>query len=644
MATPLAVALGLLRCVTLALPADDANHGADQDGALATASSGTDACTHGAGCAANSSLDSDVEHRAPLLLQQLALPTPSVKEESLGTANIQFGGCEMILARDCSAQEGDVRELVSSWEALQHGFQGCCGSESPERCHSDCCGKVVQELHNSGSIAGVRVTAKDSKATSDSSRESDDPRWCRDWAELSDLRRKLLLRAPQHADPVALTEEQQPAEGLGAVELDRAASGKAKIKSSVGKSRGLDNTASGKGDQGDADNTVERRVGKPTLDQDLLTVMTYNTNLLKIKLGLPISSEPNLNMRARHLVRWIETLQLSEVPDVLVLQDIYSAEGELLIRQICEKDWVRSGDISPWSEEIPDSLDCNARSHFKVTTSDLNVVAYFWPAMGGGVVVLLKRGLHLVSASPQRYGHCNGMECFVRYGFWAIQLTKGTEKYWLFATSVVPHETEKYQEIRQKNFMQMREYINANVKDGEKIVIAGGLNVFTGPYEDKIGRVRIPNELEGTLKTLGTAGAPASPGKLVPRGFWLPLEYDLNVTMDPVNNHFVNSIPSAAMQGPQMFDWVLVPGVGDRLATPFQIRYQVVPIKSDSCFPSERPGLQKKGKTRTDDLSDHYAVFSEIRWKSSAPQVAPVKGHRGFSGALRKGFDCNTER
>jgi len=230
------------------------------------------------------------------------------------------------------------------------------------------------------------------------------------------------------------------------------------------------------------------------------------------------------------------------------------------------------------------------------------------------------------------------MECFVRYGFWAIELTKGSEKYWLFAASAVPHEGKTHQKMRQRNFKQMREYINANVKDGENIVITGGLNIFTGPFEDSVGRIHWPNELEKTLTNLGADGAPASFGELRSTGFWLPLNYSLNVTRDPTNNYFVSAVPSLAQQGHQQFDWVLVPGKGDRLATPSRLQYQVVPIKSDTCYPSEQPGL-KQGKN-TDDLSDNYAVFAETRWKNSAPEVNPIQGHRGARGVLQYGFDC----
>lgn len=257
----------------------------------------------------------------------------------------------------------------------------------------------------------------------------------------------------------------------------------------------------------------------------------------------------------------------------------------------------------------------------------------------GGVVVLLKKGLELVSAEDVPYHDCAGEECFTKLGFWAIKLRKGTQTYWAFGTHAIAYEDPTYIQIRQKQYKQMRQYIDSNVEAGARLVIAGDMNIFTGPYQDKDNVTHNPTELEPMLANLGSPGAPAIVGELVPRGFWLPLASDMKDSADPIWNHVINAIPDERRLGAQRFDSVIAPGQGDRLLTsPGTMRFQIVPVKSDECFVTEQSGYPEG--TMTDDLSDHYAVFAELRYNESAPRCGVVHCHQGSKGRLPAGPTC----
>lgn len=372
-------------------------------------------------------------------------------------------------------------------------------------------------------------------------------------------------------------------------------------------------------------------------DQDLLTVMTYNTYLLRIKIVLTVDAKPNLDKRATEIFKWFQTLQMEEVPDVLVLQEIYASEGQDLLTYICNTAWRKnSGIIShPHHKYLPCDVP---NSPFGFATTCVNPTAWANPVKTGGVVVLLKKGIELVSAEDVRYHDCAGQECYTRLGFWAIKLRKGTQTYWAFGTHAIAYEDPEFIAIRQKQFKQMRSYIDSNVEDGARLVIAGDMNIFTGPYRDKDNVTHTPTELEPMLANLGSTGSPAIVGKLVPRGFWLPLASDMNYSADPTWNHVISAIPAERRLGAQRFDSVIAPGQGDRLTSPSTMRFQIVPVKSDECFVTEQDGYP--AGTKTDDLSDHYAVFSELRYSSEAPHCALVRGHQGSKGQLPAGPTC----
>mmetsp|Transcript_51446 Transcript_51446/g.102206 ORF Transcript_51446/g.102206 Transcript_51446/m.102206 type:complete len:481 (+) Transcript_51446:55-1497(+) len=372
-------------------------------------------------------------------------------------------------------------------------------------------------------------------------------------------------------------------------------------------------------------------------DQDLLTVMTYNTYLLRINIVMVVDEKPNLDIRAKEISDWFQTLQTEEVPDVLVLQEIYASEGQDLLTQMCNKAWRKNSGLA--SHPHHHYLPCDVpNSPFGFATTCVNPTAWLNPVKTGGVVVLLKKGLELVSAEDVAYDDCSGLECFTKLGFWAIKLRKGDQIYWAFGTHAIAYEDPEFIKIRQKQFKQMRQYIDNHVENGARLVIAGDMNIFTGPYQDEKNVTHTPAELEPMLANLGSADSPATVGELVPRGFWLPLASDMKYSADPVWNHIIRAIPDERRLGAQRFDSVIAPGPGDRLTSPETMRFQIVPVKSDDCFVTEQVGYP--AGTKTDDLSDHYAVFAELRYSAEAPRCAVVHGHQGSKKQLPAGPTC----
>jgi hypothetical protein len=62
----------------------------------------------------------------------------------------------------------------------------------------------------------------------------------------------------------------------------------------------------------------------------------------------------------------------------------------------------------------------------------------------------------------------------------------------------------------------------------------------------------------------------------VGKGFWLPLDEALDISADVDLNHYINNLPDEKRLGSHQFDWNVVPGPGDRLATPISKRFQMV--------------------------------------------------------------------
>merc|ERR1719282_829615 len=80
-------------------------------------------------------------------------------------------------------------------------------------------------------------------------------------------------------------------------------------------------------------------------DQDLLTVMTFNTYLLRVRIVLAIDVRPNLDERQKRIAQWFNTLNDAAVPDILVLQEIYSKEAQAMLRTMCNPSWTKNSDF-----------------------------------------------------------------------------------------------------------------------------------------------------------------------------------------------------------------------------------------------------------------------------------------------------------
>lgn len=256
-----------------------------------------------------------------------------------------------------------------------------------------------------------------------------------------------------------------------------------------------------------------------------------------------------------------------------------------------------------------------------------------------GIVVLVKKGIEMEGSTEDvRFRDCKGQTCLSARGFWAVRFRKGSQPYLFLGTHTIAYE--QYYETRLKQFQQIRRYIDGHTAGGDRVVIAGDMNVLTNDYVDDHGNTVHPAEVPSMLNTLGGGpNAPAKAGANVPDGFWLKLNSPMTDSWIPETNHFINAVPEYVLDGPQRYDWILVPGPGDRLATPFGMRWQIVPVNAGTCYESETPGYP--AGTMTDELSDHYAVFAEIRWTSDAPDyTAVVQDHRGHSQTLPSGTTC----
>merc|ERR1712176_440134 len=142
-----------------------------------------------------------------------------------------------------------------------------------------------------------------------------------------------------------------------------------------------------------------------------------------------------------------------------------------------------------------------------------------------------------------------------------------------------------------------------------------------------MGNTTMADEDTNMLKALGSRDAPAIVGDLVPNGFWMELDEELHWSLDHDRNHYVAANPDDFNQ---KLDWVVAPGPNDRLATPTAMRYQYVPVKADAYLISDAIS-----GTVTDDLSDHYGVFSQLWYGDGpCPIIVPIKGHRGVEGQL----------
>lgn len=375
-------------------------------------------------------------------------------------------------------------------------------------------------------------------------------------------------------------------------------------------------------------------------DQDQLTVLNVNTYLLEVRVIGPVVKKPNLRQRSEGIARWFNSLREDEVPDVVIMSEIMSWDAETMLQRICSSNWEKnSGDGH--AKFIP----CEGSSKFGFATQVVNAAGSLNPKKEGGVVVLVKKGSEITAASDQVFSDCGSDDCMAYKGFWAVQMLKGTQKYWVFATHAQAYDGDSNIAIRRGQFRQMRAYADAHVENGARIVFGGDLNIFTGPYVDSNGNT-ITNKIETAdmLSQLGGPGAPATAGTVMPLGFWLRLDAPIEApgsgglpaSADARTNHYIYNLPDERRLGSHMFDWNVVPGSGDRLAAPASTNYQVLPMKDDRCFSSDLVSGQS-----TDDLSDHYAVYSELCYASGGCPGAPaLSGKRGNSGRLPSGTSC----
>mmetsp|Transcript_8693 Transcript_8693/g.16472 ORF Transcript_8693/g.16472 Transcript_8693/m.16472 type:complete len:480 (+) Transcript_8693:53-1492(+) len=377
-------------------------------------------------------------------------------------------------------------------------------------------------------------------------------------------------------------------------------------------------------------------------DQNGLTIMNFNTYLLAVTVFFKTwHSKPNIVIRAMGIAAWFNSLSLNQVPDVLVLNEIMSDAAKELMRALCTRNWKKNK-----RDNMAAFLACDERSKFAFATRLSNPTEPIIPVKEGGVVVLVKNGNKIVSADDTAFGNGRSDDKMAWKGFWAVQMLKGTQEYWIFGTHTQAFEGPDNVRVRRRQFEMIRAYMNDRaperarvvVPEHARVVVAGDMNIFTDPYLTKEGVEMMEPELESMLEALGSPDVPAQTPHLEPRGFWLELDSSLNFSADAVTNHYVHFQEQRLKS--QAFDWVVFPANNDaQFIGPKHAKMQYAPIKSPTCFKSEISTKAARG-TYTDDLSDHYAVFAELCYADDCGQlVEPVRDaqhpqHRGASNHL----------
>lgn len=354
---------------------------------------------------------------------------------------------------------------------------------------------------------------------------------------------------------------------------------------------------------------------------DCLTVFNYNTYLLEVSIGVRFAGKPNLEERADGIAEWFSSLSPAEMPDVVVLNEVYAYPAERLLQRIACKAWSKNRPIGGHARTF---MDCDPESKFGAVTQVVNATYVMNPIKEGGVVILSKRGLEMLRAEERVFAAKSGSDALSFKGFWAVQLMKQGQPYWVLGTHAQAWQGADKAVVRNEQFKEMRAFVEQNVGDGGRVCFAGDMNTSMEGEDTEMCR------------SFGYAGAPGVVGERISRGFWLKLDDDLDFSMDSQRNHYSYASEHDRIHGSQRLDWIVAPGAKDRLATPTIMRHQYVPVKGNQYMASEaiRDPSTKKG-TPTDDLSDHYGVYAQLWFgEGSCPEVVPVEGHRGVVGRL----------
>lgn len=108
-----------------------------------------------------------------------------------------------------------------------------------------------------------------------------------------------------------------------------------------------------------------------------------------------------------------------------------------------------------------------------------------------------------------------------------------------------------------------------------------------------------------------------------PAGFYLPLPGRLEASAFSGRNAFLTYDEDAGSIS--QYDWVLARAAGDE---PWDMRWQNLPVKGESCFDVEELYPARSGPSplrrvpKTDDLSDHFAVFAQVCFGGACPALA----------------------
>lgn len=361
--------------------------------------------------------------------------------------------------------------------------------------------------------------------------------------------------------------------------------------------------------------------------QDELTVMNCNTYLMEIMVAVQVSKKPNLVERADGWVKYLASMTWEELPDVLVLNEVYSEAAETMMQRLACKAWNKEdGETKVWS--------CDRETQFETTTGVVNAKGALNPMKGGGVVVLTKKGSRITEAYDFAFEAKKGSDALSAKGFWLVKVEKGKQTYWVVGTHT--QAWGMHYDTREQQFKQIRSEVERRVPEQSRVCYAGDMNIFTqAPPTDPEQWYAGPE----TDKMMGALRAQPA-GDLQKRGFWLKLDSDMATTVVINQNHFCRADKYEVEQvGDQEFDWILVPADDDKYVTPNKMRRQIIPVKHDKFLQSECSNCEGQ---RTDDLSDHCAVFAQLWYgQGQMPAIKELQGHRGVKNKLPRDLESD---
>merc|ERR1719330_763614 len=179
---------------------------------------------------------------------------------------------------------------------------------------------------------------------------------------------------------------------------------------------------------------------------------------------------------------------------------------------MASKEWVKTCPMWGFGSTF---IECDAESKFGHVTRCVNSTSLMNPFKEGGIVILTKKGVEMRRAEERVFQESSGSDAMSRKGFWAVEVMKGHQPYWVLGTHTQAWSGPDKLAVRTAQFKQMRAFVDKEVPDGGRVCFAGDMNTSMADEDTQM------------MQALGGPDAAATPGEIVPRGFWMELDEDL---------------------------------------------------------------------------------------------------------------------